>query len=557
MTTDRDYVMIAVQYARGVIKGETLACIYVIQACKRFIADLKRKDLEMRAKKARRICMFIEKLKHVKGKWARTNIILEPWQIFILVNVFGFYWKGTNKRRFRQVYAEIPRKNAKSTLTSGVGLFGTALDGEIGAEVYSAATTRDQARIVFKDAQKMLRNNQEVREKTGLELSAHAVVHEESESSFKALSADANTLDGLSVYFGLIDEFHAHKTADIIDVIETATGARENPLIWIITTAGADIGRPCYEKRDFAINVLAKRIEDESSDAQFAIIYTIDKGDDWKTEEAWKKANPNYGVSVNPDDIRIKAKAAQQSPVKRAAFMTKHLNVWVNSMDSWMSPESWSACGGWKPDEHDFDENYVWLGVDLASRRDIVAIQLIIKRGGEWYTFGRYYVPSERLEDDGNSEYRSWAETGDLIAMEGNTVDFERIKSDIVGFCGQYDVRGVAYDPFQAAKLVNELNELDIPTVEVRQTYLSLSEPMKEMENLISDGKIKHDSNKCMEWMMANVVAKRDDKDNIRPVKETYKKKIDGPVAMIMAMALAHREVVQGSIYDERQSLFA
>jgi phage terminase large subunit-like protein len=559
MTTDadRDYVRISIQYAKDVVAERQVACRYVKLACKRYLSDLKRVDIELRPKKVVSICKFIEKLKHIKGKWARTHIVLEAWQIFILANVFGFYWVGTNRRRFRSTHLEVPRKNAKSTLTSGVGLYGTALDGEHGAEVYSAATTRDQARIVFADAQKMVKNNEEVRDRAGLAATAHAIVAEDMGGVFKALSSDANSLDGLNVHYALIDEFHAHKTSDLLDVMDTATGSRDNPLIWVITTAGSDIGRPCYDRRGAAIEILEGRVNDEGADSMFALIYTIDEGDDWKEESSWIKANPNYGVSVNAADMKIKAKAAQQSPVKRAAFLTKHLNVWVNSAQSWMSPDSWSVLANKDIDWDEFGPDPCWIGVDLASRRDIGAIQLLFRRELRWYTFGRYYVPAARVEEDGNSMYRAWAETGELTIMDGDTIDQEMIKSDLVEFCSKYDVQNIAYDPFQAAKLVNELNEMDLPTIEIRQTFLVLSEPMKELDSAVASGGLEHDGNGCMAWMMANVVAKPDDRDNIRPVKETAKKKIDGPVALIMAMAVAHRDFVKGSVYDERRSVFA
>lgn len=557
MHDDRDYSRIALTYAKDVVAKRVAACRFVQLACKRFMNDLKRQDLEYRSRKVTSVCRFIEKLKHIKGKWARTPIVLEPWQIFILANVFGFYWVETGNRRFRTVYSEIPRKNAKSTLTSGVGLYCTALDGEGGAEVYSAATTRDQAKIVFVAAKKMVDNNQEVRERAGLSTSAHAIVHEESGSVFKALSADHGSLDGLNVSAGLIDEFHAHKNADLHDVIDTATGSRENPLIWIITTAGDDIGRPCYEKREYAINILEGRVNDAGSDAMFAIVYTVDKGDDWMDPKVWAKANPNYGISVNPEDMKIKAASARQSPVKLAAFKTKHLNIWVSSSDGWITPEDWSECGNKEFDRDEHDGEMAWIGVDLAARRDIVGVQVLIRSNSRWYTFGNYYVPEARIEEDGMSEYKSWKESGHLIVTDGNTVDFEAIKSDIVDFCGKFDVQNIAYDPFQAAKLVNELNEMDLPTIEVRQTFAHLSEPMKELESQILKNGIEHDNNPCMNWMMSNVVAKSNDVDNIRPVKETSKKKIDGPVALIMAFALAHRDFVKGSVYDERGSVFA
>ncbi len=552
----RDFIRIAYDYATDVVHGRILACKFNVQACQRFLDDIERDDIEMRPKKAQSICMFIEKLRHIKGKWAGRYIALEPWQVFILVNVFGWYYKD-GRRRFKNVYLEIPRKNAKSTLSSGVALYLVGLDGEGGAEVYSAATTRDQAKIVFNDAKRMVDRDKDMREFTGLGSSAHAVTHENTSSLFKAVSADAGTLDGLNVHGAIIDEYHAHKTREVVEVLETGTGARENPLMWKITTAGDNIAGVCYEERDYAVKVLRRTVVDEATDSTFTMIFTVDEGDDWKDENSWRKANPNYGISVNPNDLRLKAKKASETPGKKAGFLTKHLNVWVASANAWIDIEKWSKCVYPDIDWDEFAPDPCWIGLDLASRKDIAALQLLFRRDGRWYTFGRYYIPKDRLDDDGNAMYEAWVDEGHLIATEGNVTDFTRIQADIEDFCRQFDVQNVAYDPYQATKLVNELTEQGIPCIEVKQTYLVLSEPMKEVEAQILSEGIVQDGNPCMAWMMSNVVEHKDGKDNVRPDKEKQDKKIDGPVALIMAFAVAMRDEYGGSVYEKRRSLFA
>lgn len=552
----RDYVGIAYEYAIDVTNDRVPACIFIKQACKRFLQDCDRKDIELKLAKVESVCMFVEKLKHIKGKWARTPIVLEPWQIFILVNVFGWYYVKTGKRRFRNVYLEVPRKNAKSTLTSGVGLYMTGVDGEGGAEVYSAATTRDQARIVFLDAKRMVDKNPELRENTGLSSAAHAIVHEDSSSIFRAVSADAQTLDGLNVYAGLIDELHAHKTRDVLEVLETGTGSRENPIIWTITTAGANIASVCYERREYAKLVLAGDSKDESTDAFFTMIYTVDEGDDWKVETTWIKANPNYGISVNASDLRIKARGAQQSPGKLAGFQTKHLNIWGSSAASWIHIDKWDACKR-DIDWSEFGPDMCWLGLDLASTRDIAALQFIFRRNSKWWTFGKYYIPEEVVEEDGNPMYKTWMDQGVLTMIPGPVIDQDVIKEDILAACREFDVQNLAYDPFQASKLIKELTDLNVPCIEVGQTFKNLSEPMKLLEKDIITQAILHDGNAAMKWMISNVVEKRDGKDNVQPAKEIESKKIDGPVALIMGLAVAQRDIVAGrSAYDVRKSLF-
>lgn len=554
----RDFVRIAYDYALDVVAKRIPACTFNVQVAQRFLDDLERDDIVIRHRKAESICLFIERLKHIKGKWAGKRIVLEPWQIFILVNVFGWYWAhDTKKRRFRNVYLEVPRKNAKSTLTSGVGLYLMGLDGEGGAEVYSAATTRDQARIVFQDAKRMVDRDRELRQYTGMGSTAHSVIHEQSSSLFRAVSADAGTLDGLNVHGGLIDELHAHKTRDVLEVLDTGTGARENSIIWTITTAGVDITGVCYERRDYAIKVIRRLVVDESTESFFAMIFTIDEGDDWKSPEVWAKANPNYGVSVNVDDLRRKAKAASETPGKKSNFLTKHLNVWTTSAAAWMDIARWSKCYDETFDPTEFGPDPCWVGVDLASRKDIAAVQYLFRRGTRWYTFGKYYIPKNRLEEEGNSQYKAWVEEGHLIATEGDVIDFNKIQEDLIESCKDFDVQNVGYDPFQATKFMTELADLSITITEIKQTYALMNEPMKELESEIIKQGISHDGNPAMTWMIGNVVEKRSG-DMVRPTREMDSKKIDGPVALINALAVALRDEINGtgSIYDQRKSLY-
>jgi phage terminase large subunit-like protein len=362
------------------VSNKILACELTKLACKRFLNDCKKskkKDFpfELIEETASKFCRVIELLPHVKGKpWAGTKIKLEPWQIFIVVNVFGWLHKKTGLRRFRTVYVEVPRKNAKSTLTSTVALCMLAIDGEPGAEIYSAATTRDQAKIVFEDAQNMTRRTPGFRKKFGIEVGARAITILESGSKFMALSAEGSTLDGLNVHFGGIDELHAHKTRSVFDVIETATGARTQPLLWLITTAGSNQAGICYEQRTYVTKILEGAFED---DTYFGVIYTIDKTDDWTDPAVWEKANPNYGISVIPDDIARLAKKAEKLPSAQNNFLTKRLNVWVNANEAWMNMREWDKCADPTLNIEDFKGEHCFVGVDLASKIDIAVMMFL------------------------------------------------------------------------------------------------------------------------------------------------------------------------------------
>ena len=300
------YVERARAYADAVLSGAIPACRYVRQACERQIGDLASPPAGYRfdETEASRICQFVELTPHIKGPLAKREetITLADWQVFILTTVFGWVDDEDN-RRFRRVYIEVPRGNGKSSLSSPIGLHMLALDGEAGSEVYSAATTRDQARIVFRDAQAMARKMPKFCKRFGVEVTAQAIVQLRTSSSFKALSADGHTLDGLNIHLAIVDELHAHKTRDVYDVLETGLGKRPQSLLWMITTAGSNKHGICYEVRDYVLKVLAGTVDDTSAESTFGIVYTVDEGDDPFSEDTLRKANPNWGVSVDPNIV--------------------------------------------------------------------------------------------------------------------------------------------------------------------------------------------------------------------------------------------------------------
>lgn len=549
--TDRDYVAIATEYARQVINGEIPACLYVRQACSRQLRDLERAaagdwcwhyDIEL----ASRICRFIELLPHVKGDWARARklITLEPWQIFELTTVFG--WVDANGlRRFKTSYEEVPRKNAKSTKTSGVGLYMLAADGEEGAEVYSAATTRDQAKIVWQDAKRMAERSPGLQRRFGVETSAHSIYVEQTGSAFKPLSRDqGGNLDGLNVSAALVDELHAHKTREILDVLETGTGARSQPLLWLITTSGFNRSGICYELRSYAIKVLSGAVED---DEFFAIIFTVDDEDLedigrlLNDPELWRKANPNWGVSVNPDDIARKARKAREMAAAQNNFLTKHLNVWVNADTAWMDMAAWDRCADVSLKIEDFTGEYCAGAADLASKIDIASVAYVFERSGHYYAFVRNYLNEDAIEDGRNSQYEGWANQGRLIATPGNVTDYGLIEDDIRDDARQFRIDELGFDPWQAEHLRQRLADDGLNTVEFRQTVANMSEPMKTLQALVLEGRFHHNGDPVLTWMVSNVVCHCDAKDNIYPRKEFPENKIDGVIAVIMALALLLR----------------
>jgi len=563
----KNYAADAKRYAEQVVAGEILSCRWVQLACQRQLNDLARfkgkgspyrfnpklVDRDGRSfYPADNLCAFIERLPHVKGPLAGESITLEPWQIFILSTVFGWV-KSDGKRRYRRSYIEVPRGNAKSTLSSAVALYMLAADGEGGAEVYSLATTRDQARIVFGDAQTMARRSAGFRSRFAVNVGAHNMHVLASGSKFEALSAEGSTLDGLNIHFGCVDELHAHKTRTVYDVVETGTGKRDNSLLWVITTAGSNRAGICYEARTFVTKLLNGVFED---DTQFGIVYGLDDGDDWTTENALVKANPNWGISVRPEILGPLQAKAMQLPSAVNNFKTKHLNEWVNADTAWMDMRAWDACGDSSLDIEAFTGQPCWVGLDLASKTDIAALMLMFQHpeiSDAYVVFGKYYLPEDTVQAAGNSQYPGWMRTGRLTVTPGNVIDFGWIEADLLDLVSRFAVQAVAFDPFQATQLSTRMLAEGLPMIEVRPTVLNFSEPMKTLEALVLQRKLVHDGDPVLTWMASNVVAHLDAKDNIYPRKERAENKIDGIVALIMALSRAIKpgdSVVLGSDYE-------
>lgn len=536
------YSQIASDYVTDVLQYKLLSNKYVQLACRRQLDDLMNEGTSgfpyvYDPAKGTRVCQFVEQLPHIKGKLAGEKIKLEPWQIFILMTAFSWVHKDTGYRRFRRVYIEVPRGNGKSAMSSAIGLYMLCADNEGGAEVYSFATTRDQAKIVFGDAQQMARRTAGLRTHFGIEVNAHNINQLKTASKFEALSAEGSTLDGLNTHFAIIDELHAHKTRAVYDVVETSIGKRTQSMLWVITTAGSNRAGICYEVRGFVKKVLEKT---GSDDTQFGIIYGLDeKDDDWTTEEALKKANPNWGVSVMPEVLLPLQAKAMSMPSAANNFRTKHLNEWVNADVSWMDMRAWDACADPSLSVEDFEGEPCFLALDLASKTDIAAQIKLFERGGHYYAFGDYYLPRETVDKGENSQYSGWESLGLLTVTDGAIIDFMVIENKILEDCKRFSVIEVPYDPFQATQLSMRLLNQGINMVEVRPTVLNFSEPMKQLEALVLDKKFHHNGDPVLTWMVSNVVCHMDAKDNIYPRKERHENKIDGVVALIMALSRA------------------
>ncbi len=534
----KDYIKIANQYIEDVLTGVIPACSYVKQACQRQKDDLVRAwEYHFDEKAAARICRFCELLTHAKGPKAGENICLEPWQVFILTTVFGWL-NDKGYRRFQDIYIEVPRGNGKSTLLSCIGLYMLCADNEKGADVYSFATTRDQAKIVFGDAQYMARRNKDLRDAYGLNVLANAMVVPGTNSKFQAKSADGSTLDGLNTHCGIIDELHAHRNREVYDVVKTSIGKRAQPLLWVITTAGFDLTGICYEVRSFVLKVLNGSVEQPT---QFGVVYTLDEGDDWKTEESAQKANPNWNVSVMPKTIMSALTMALTDPSAENNYKTKHLDVWCNADSAFLQMDRWRRCYQTDVTLSEFEGCPCIYGIDLAAKTDICAVVRLFWREENdglvhFYTFPEFWLPSDKVRESSNAQYQGWEKQGLLHVTEGSINDLESIQHYIAEDAQHYDTLALAFDPWQAYQLASALMQEGLNMVELKPTVLNFSEPMKQMQALVYTRRLHTDGNPVLEWMASNLVAHYDAKDNVYPRKEMPSQKIDGMVALIMCI---------------------
>ena len=547
---NQDFGARATQYAQDVVAGKIIACKWHRLACQRHLDDLVKSEspdypytfnpelIDVNGKTykpAQRICAFAELMPHIKGDWAQRNenITLGDWQVFIFAVGFGWVEKETGKRRFRVIDLFVPRKNAKSTKASIVGLYMLGPDYEFGAEVYSGATSRDQAFEVFRPALLMVRSLQEYRTVYGAVTTKSNIAIPDKNSKFEPVIGKPG--DGASPSCAIVDEYHEHPTDDQYQTMLTGMGARSQPIMLMITTAGVNIGGPCYQHQLGLQKILEGIIQD---DRRFGIIFTIDEGDDWASEEALRKANPNYDVSVSAQFLRDQQKAALEDPRKQSTFKTKHLNVWVASASPAFNLEKLIRCNDAPPIE-DFKGEPCWAGLDLASKQDIASRVFEFKREIEgkthYYIYSRSYVPSIAVNKPENAHYRGWVAKKELIETDGNMIDLEMIQEELLEDSKNFALQEVAKDPWGGQQLGSNLEAEGLVVVDVPQRVAYLSDPMKDIAALIDDGRFHHDGNEAFVWMMSNVEVQPDRNDNIFPRKQSPEKKIDGAVAVIIS----------------------
>jgi len=538
----RSYVEIADAYAQEACadrRGDRFGK-WVRLAAKRYLADRKRAaagtaPFTFDPWHAEDACDFIEKLPHVEGVWDSPTIVLHESHVFLIVNIFGFR-NADGFRRFTTVLLAVARKNAKSTIAAAILLYCLCCENEPGAQVITAATTGQQARVVFNIAKAMVTKTPDLREAFTLEPFANAIARLDPLGTFKPINAKASTQDGLNPSHTVIDEVHAHKDHDLLNVLKSAAGARGNPLWMYATTEGYETPGPWPELRKFSQQLLQGVFE---ADHFFAIIYAVDEKDKDFDESKWVKANPL--IDVNPKllaEIRKQATEAQRMPGTHAEFKIKRLNRQSAAANAWVNLQKWNKCRG-KVDLKMLEGHPCAAGLDLAATTDLTAFRLIWHVDGRYYTHGLRWVPTDAVAqrtERGTVPYAAWVQAGLIKQTEGDVTDYEIIERDIVALCERFNPVEIAFDTWNATDICNRLQKRDLPMVQFVQGPKSYHPAMQELERAYISGRLNYGDDPVLSWCAANLVPRHDDNMNKAPDKKRSADKIDDMTALLMAM---------------------
>ncbi len=547
-------------YAEGVVSGKVPACKWVRLACERHLRDLAtahERGLWWDQAAADHAVEFFGLLRHSKGRWNDQPFELSPWQAFIVGSLFGWKrWDGL--RRFRIAFVEVPRKNGKTTLAAGIALYLFVCDGEAGAEVYSAATKKDQARLVFEDAKAFVARSPDLakiveRWKVALEIPALR-------SKFVPLGADADSLDGLNPFVAVCDEIHAWKSRDLWDVLLTGMGAREQPLALPITTAG-DFSDSIYNELHTDVEQVLEGVV--SDDEVFGFIATIDAEDDWRDPAAWAKANPGLGVSLREDELATVITRAARQPSSQNKVKRNRLNVRTAALDAWVRLDLWDKCGS-RFEEAELLGKPCYGGLDIANTSDLAAFVLafpwgLVKGEPVYRLKCWFWCPGESEEGAAGEKLRRklfpWAQAGHVEFTDGTSIELSRIEAVVKESAKAYDLRMLCYDPWNAGATAQAMEAAGIRVERFTQNSNTYNEPSRAFERAVGDGRLNHNMNPVLRWMAANCVAKTNGAGYLMPDRKRSRDKIDGIPASIMAVAgemRARFEEPTESIYEKR-----
>lgn len=485
------------------------------------------------------VTFFENELIHVKGPKAGKPLKLERWQRRFLRRMYGWKRRDDKTRRYRTVFLFLPRKQGKSFLGAGIALYGLVADGEIGAECVSAAVDRDQARVIFDVAKQIVEINPRLK-KHIVSYAKSLVVHRTA-STYKVLSADVANKHGSNPSTIVFDELHTQPNGDLMAVLETGTGARAQPLSVYFTTAGFDRESVCYEMYEKAKAVAKEPWRDPTF---LPVIYEAEATDDWKDEKTWRKANPNFGVSINPVQFRIAAQKAMENPRLENEFKQLHLNIWTQQAERWLSMDQWDACGERRFTYEDVQDLICVGGLDLSSKADLTAFVLLFSDDdGMLSLLPFFWLPQtddktlKMKEDRDRVPYRQWARDGLLELTPGDIIDYAYLRRRINGLSEKFRIREIGFDPYRAEQIAVQLGQDGMTMVEVRQGFSRLSEPAKEFEALLQAGKVQHNNHPILKWMAGNAAIEKNAQGDIMPSKRSAKQRMDGIAATITGLS--------------------
>lgn len=544
------------RWAEKVVKGRARACRPVKWACQRHLNDLRRKDLEWDPTAAGKILSFFSSyLRHYKGPMAGQPIEPEPWQVFGLGSMFGWMLPD-GRRRFREAYWEVPRGNGKTTLAAGVPLFGMVRDGEPAPECYCAATKEEQAKIAWRDAVAFTNNSPALRKI--LYPKQKEIQCELTTGFLKPLGSDSLTLDGLNPHIVVADEIHAWKSGELYRVLKTAMIKRERALMFSITTAGFNNEGFGAQVHRTGMKVLDPDAEGWENDRFFYYIFQMDDPAKWRTKRQWYLANPMLGISLKEDEIKEAVTTCHQPPNSEREVRVKRLNDWDSEKESaWLPMRKWKAGGG-PIEPGEFGGRSCFAGLDLAEVTDLTALVGFFpspEENGVALVKAMFWCPSEGIRERSIKDgvpYEQWAREGWIRTIPGEVTDFHFVERDIVGLAHEWGFRTVAQDPWKGKDLGQRLqDEHSLEVFEVRQGFTSMSPLCNELKRLVIGGMIRHGDNPVLNWMAGNVVVRLDPAGNVKMDKEKSKERIDGMVAMAMAIGVA-MEDDGPNVYEQR-----
>ena len=524
------------QYANDVVNGKIIAGELIILACKRFLSDCKRDDLYFNEKKVNKFFKFCSLFRHYKSNDCGSlgnQFVLEPWQKWVMANIIGFYYKDTDKRRFNTAILCLARKNGKTALAAVISLW--FMFDEQGASVALAANSRSQAQLAFDDVSKFA--SQIDPKQKDIKRYRNNLKCDLNTSRLKVFAADSTRLDGENLSMALIDEYHAAKDNSVYAVLRSSMTSRPNPLMLVISTVGFNLTGPMKKMYDTDTEILHELKEDDN---RFIAIYQMDNGDDWEEEKNWIKHSPNLGVSISYENLRKAQIEAKNNPATLNETLTKNWNVWCSVSECWI-PDSYIFKCVEKIDLKDFKDCETYVGVDLSSVSDMTAVSYCMRKENDnkFYFYTDYYLPEIALIESPNKElYKYWVQTKQLKLSGGNTIDYDYITNDIMTNNNNLFIRKIAYDTYNSTSWAIQCTELGLPLEPYSQSIANFNKPTKEFERLIRNKNCIIDNNEITLYMFRNVDLKSDWNANIKPVKTSKDKKIDGIISMIESLGI-------------------